>query len=91
MSHEIELDGELSARLHAADEALVEEARARGCPRCGDRLHRADYPRKVRGVGEAAEIYFARRFALCCAEDVGSGAVVPEACTRCVSSVVAPS
>ncbi|MAQ18799.1 MAG: hypothetical protein CMN30_28885 [Sandaracinus sp.] len=77
MSHEIELDGELSARLHAADEALVEEARARGCPRCGDRLHRADYPRKVRGVGEAAEIYFARRFALCCAEEGCRPRVLP--------------
>ncbi len=77
MSHEIELDGELCAQLEAADRALLEEARERGCPRCGGRLHRADYPRTVRGVGAAAEIHFERRFALCCGEEGCRRRVLP--------------
>lgn len=77
MSHEIELDGELCAQLQAADLALVEEARDGGCPRCGGRLHRADYPRKVRGVEETLDVHFERRFALCCAEEGCRRRVLP--------------
>jgi len=77
VSHEIGLDGELCAQLHAADQALVEEARERGCPRCGGRLHRADYPRKVRGLDEELDGFFERRFALCCAEEGCRRRVLP--------------
>lgn len=52
--------------LFSEDTQIAEAARLRGCPRCGGRLHRADYPRKVRGVAEAAECFFAKRFSFCC-------------------------
>ena len=77
MSHEIGLDDELCAQLYAADQTLVEEARERGCPWCGGRLHRADYARKVRGVGEGLDVFFERRFALCCAEEGCRRRVLP--------------
>ena len=38
----------LSLLLHC-DRDLAEEVRERGCPKCGGRLHRADYERKPRG------------------------------------------
>ncbi len=53
--------------LAATDERLGQAERARGCP-CKGRLHRADYPRKVRGIPAAAEYAFRRRVSFCCAE-----------------------
>ena len=49
------------------DEATCRQVAARGCPRCGGRLHRADYPRKPRGglLGLAGEV-FSKRLSLCC-------------------------
>ena len=38
-----------------------------GCP-CGGCLHRADYPRKPRGVPDGYDQMFSRRFSFCCAE-----------------------
>ena len=52
----VEIDEETSLRVAAA-----------GCPWCGGRLHRGDYPRKPRGglVAVAGEV-FSRRISLCC-------------------------
>jgi len=55
--------------LFWADEQTMEETRQQGCWRCGGRLDRADYGRKVRGVPEAFEGLFERRFSLCCARE----------------------
>lgn len=55
------------AGLVTADEQLAEHERQRGCG-CGGRLHRADYPRKPRGVPEEWEDAFSLRFSFCCAE-----------------------
>ena len=69
MSHDDEGRGELFARLYALDEELAAHHREGGCPRCGGRLDRADFPRKVRGIPESAEPFFARRIGLCCARE----------------------
>lgn len=53
--------------LIAVDEQLAEQVRQQGCP-CGGRLHRADYPRKPRGVPAEWEDAFCRRISFCCAE-----------------------
>ena len=53
--------------LQAADEIEAEQIRREGC-RCGGRLHRADYPRKPRGVPEECESLVSRRISFCCAE-----------------------
>lgn len=53
--------------LYAADVHLAEQVRRAGCP-CGGQLHRADFPRKARGVAEGYEYMFSRRFSFCCAE-----------------------
>ena len=55
------------AALFSADQQLAEHVRKQGCRVCGGRLHRADYPRKVRGVPDASEQMFSRRFSFCCA------------------------
>jgi len=56
--------------LDAEDARVAGAAQAGGCPVCGGRLDRADYPRKPRGgdVGEAGEA-LRRRRSLCCARD----------------------
>jgi hypothetical protein len=53
--------------LVAIDEEIAAAVAARGCPRCGGRLHRGDYSRKPRGglIAEVAEGE-ARRISLCC-------------------------
>lgn len=56
--------------LQRIDEDLAAATRARGCVHCAGVLHRADYPRKPRGVprvllGESYE----RRLSLCCARE----------------------
>lgn len=53
--------------LEAADRQVAVQVRQRGCE-CGGRLHRADYPRKPRGVPEECEPYVNRRISFCCAE-----------------------
>ena len=47
--------------LEKVDTDLTEEARSKGCPLCGGKLHRSDYDRKPRG-GPQWEV----RFSLCC-------------------------
>ncbi len=54
-------------KLRTADEIAAELVRQQGCA-CGGRLHRADYPRKPRGIPEACEPHMSRRISFCCAE-----------------------
>lgn len=56
--------------LFRIDEDLAAQTRAAACVVCGGALHRADYPRKPRGVVRSllAEGY-ERRLSLCCARD----------------------
>ena len=58
----------LSLLLHY-DRDLAEEVRKRGCPKCGGRLHRADYERKPRGELAPVDPQQAVRFSFCCCED----------------------
>ena len=50
--------------LTKIDADLAGQAWIQGCVHCGGVLHRADYPRKVRGVNVEA-----RRDSFCCAEE----------------------
>jgi hypothetical protein len=64
--HVPEFDARLLAALGEVDTACAEQVQAAGCPFCGGRLDRADYPRKPRGdLGEAAEAY-EKRQSFCC-------------------------
>ena len=49
MCHMVLLDAKFDAFLLLIDEDLAAKTRARGCRRCGRRLHRDRYPRKPRG------------------------------------------
>lgn len=69
MSHEKGAEDDIFALLHALDLEVLESLRRQGCPRCGGRLHRADFARKVRGVPASAETWFETRFALCCSRE----------------------
>jgi hypothetical protein len=60
-------DANVWQALEELDLQLAEEVRARGCPRDGGRLHRADYPRKPRGQAGLGRGY-ARRCSFCCQE-----------------------
>jgi hypothetical protein len=62
-------DEQLFALLLLCDRDLAEEARRRGCPKCGGRLHRADYPRKPRGGPASRDPQQDQRFSFCCRED----------------------
>ncbi len=70
MWHKLDSEEKFLAGLVAADAQLAEHERQRGCgfDGCDGRLHRADYPRKPRGVPERWESEFSRRISFCCAE-----------------------
>lgn len=53
--------------LFSIDHDLAEITRKQACP-CGGCLHRADYPRKPRGVDDLPEAY-GRRLSFCCARE----------------------
>jgi hypothetical protein len=55
--------------LLAADRDLTRKLQQRGCPHCGGRLDRADYPRKARGELDQAGETLELRFSLCCARE----------------------
>jgi hypothetical protein len=57
-------------QLDDEDARIAAEVKAAGCPHCGGRLDRADYPRKPRGggVGSAGEAVDRRR-SLCCSRE----------------------
>lgn len=56
--------------LRELDEHTGAQVQAAGCPYCGGRLHRADYPRKPRGIARAQlDERDSRRVSLCCAEE----------------------
>ena len=52
--------------LSVCDDELAEEVRQGGCPLCGGRLHRADYPRKPRGGPQEMDSETVMRRSFCC-------------------------
>lgn len=65
MWHEFRPSVKFFQALFEFDETIAEEVRQGGCP-CGGRLHRADYPRKPRGLLEAAAPAYCYRISFCC-------------------------
>jgi hypothetical protein len=59
------------------DSDIAEAVRAQRCPRCGGVLHRADYPRKPRGVPDRFEWAFRSRMSLCCSVEGCRGRRTP--------------
>lgn len=59
---------EFHADLVRTDLEVARRLQERGCPRrgCGGRLHRADFPRKVRGLAVEDSSLFESRIGLCC-------------------------
>lgn len=66
MCHWLRREGKFWGALRSADERIAEETRALGCRRCGGPLHRADYPRKPRGIPGEVEEAYSRRRSFCC-------------------------
>ena len=64
------------ALLLQIDQDLAEEARKAMCP-CGGVLHRANYPRSVRGAPPALPEGFEKRFSFCCKLEGCRGRVTP--------------
>jgi len=60
------------------DRATAEKVREGRCPRCGGKLHSANYRRKLRGIPEWLSKEFCLRYSLCCAEDGCRGRATPE-------------
>jgi hypothetical protein len=70
LSHAWIADINFFKQLADEDDRIAAQVKAGGCPECGGRLDRADYPRKPRGgdVGAAGEVLDRRR-SLCCARE----------------------
>ena len=65
--------------LQQIDEETALEVRLRGCPWCGDALHRADYPRKPRGVPRALlGVDYERHLSFCCGREGCRRRTTPE-------------
>jgi hypothetical protein len=62
-------DTKFFSTLLGADRDLTRKLQQRGCPHCGGRLDRADYPRKPRGDLDQAAESMGIRFSLCCARE----------------------
>lgn len=69
MYHDLLQDEQLFGFLLECDRDLAKKARDQGCPGCGGKLHRADFPRKPRGGPPGLGPEQAIRFSFCCAED----------------------
>ncbi len=65
MWHDVGPDVKFFSTLVKFDEEIADKTRAAGCS-CGGKLHRADYPRKPRGIVADAEPLFCRRISFCC-------------------------
>jgi hypothetical protein len=63
--------------LSAIDQELAETAREQGCPCCGGRLHRANYPRKPRGSPDTLPDTYKTRLSFCCDRDQCRKRVTP--------------
>lgn len=71
-SHEERVSGSFHATLLVIDTLAAQALRARGCPYCvAGPLHAANWPRKVRGLGEASERagQYDTRLGLCCGRE----------------------
>lgn len=66
MFHELLRDARFYEVLLQFDRDLAALERARGCERCGGRLHVADYERKPRGAGVVLPAEYERRLSFCC-------------------------
>ena len=66
VSHELLHDVRFWEHLLRIDEDLCATARKAGCPDCGGRLDRADFPRKPRGGPAELPEGYERRLSLCC-------------------------
>lgn len=66
--HRLLANVEFHKCLFHTDVELAAQVRRRGCRRsgCGGRLHRADFPRKVRGLRGDESALFVSRIGLCC-------------------------
>jgi len=55
--------------LYNCDLKIAEECRKKGCSCNKGTLHKANYPRKPRGVPEKVASYFSMRFSFCCNQE----------------------
>jgi len=70
---------ELIPILQSIDRECAEKTRLQGCPYCGGKLDRANYPRKPRGfpLDKKSSVL---RLSLCCREDGCRHRVLPPSC-----------
>jgi hypothetical protein len=70
MCHALLRDASFWQFLLRIDQDLAAQESAAGCAACGAAVHRADYPRKPRGVPRAAlDEAYSRRLSFCCDRD----------------------
>lgn len=79
MCHALLRDASFWQFLHRIDQDTAARAHAAGCRACGGVLHRADYPRKPRGVAHAVlEERDRRRLSFCCEREGCRRRMTPE-------------
>ena len=55
--------------LFQIDVDLTNQTQKMDCPFCGSALHRADYPRKPRGISASIPDEYLKRLSLCCSNE----------------------
>ena len=66
MSHNLLLNASFHCFLLHCDQISANQSRVDGCPYCGGKLHRANYPRKVIGIQNPHREHYQHRFSFCC-------------------------
>ncbi len=68
MSHKFLFDANFHLLLNKIDEEFFKEIKEKGCPSCGGKLHKSNYPRSPFGMPQAFRSFYEERFSFCCEE-----------------------
>lgn len=68
MSHKFLFDANFHLLLNAIDQEIAKEVRQQGCIDCGNKLHKADYPRSPVGLPPQFRNGYSERFSFCCSQ-----------------------
>jgi hypothetical protein len=68
MSHNFLINANFHSFLDLMEQDLANQTQQRGCPKCGRKLHQANYPRSPVGILARFRDYYKERLSFCCSK-----------------------